>query len=62
MGRYTDTPDDDWIIGYHPTDSGVLLATGGSGHAYKVLYSLCTIVLLFLTSSCFPSFCRISDI
>ncbi|KAJ3475621.1 hypothetical protein NLI96_g11721 [Meripilus lineatus] len=34
---YTDTPDDDWIIGYHPTDSGLVLATGGSGHAYKFL-------------------------
>ncbi|KAI0783071.1 FAD dependent oxidoreductase [Abortiporus biennis] len=34
---YTDSPDDDWIIGYHPTDSGIVFATAGSGHAYKFL-------------------------
>ncbi|KAL6298270.1 FAD dependent oxidoreductase [Sparassis latifolia] len=34
---YTDSPDDDWIIGFHPSDSGVVLATAGSGHAYKFL-------------------------
>jgi len=35
--RYTDSPDGDWVIGYYPSDSGLLLATSGSGHAYKFL-------------------------
>ncbi|THH33067.1 hypothetical protein EUX98_g1151 [Antrodiella citrinella] len=34
---YTDAPDDDWVIGYHPEDSGVMLATAGCGHAFKFL-------------------------
>ncbi|KAN0126262.1 FAD dependent oxidoreductase domain containing protein [Lactarius tabidus] len=34
---YTDSPDGDWMIGYYPSDSGLLLATSGSGHAYKFL-------------------------
>ncbi|KAI9465297.1 FAD dependent oxidoreductase [Lactarius psammicola] len=34
---YTDSPDGDWTIGYYPSDSGLLLATSGSGHAYKFL-------------------------
>ncbi|KAI0692103.1 FAD dependent oxidoreductase [Cytidiella melzeri] len=34
---YNDSPDDDWVIGFHPADSGVMLATSGSGHAFKFL-------------------------
>ncbi|KAJ3519778.1 hypothetical protein NM688_g9253 [Phlebia brevispora] len=34
---YNDSPDDDWVIGYYPTDPGLVLATAGSGHAYKFL-------------------------
>ncbi|KAI0251155.1 FAD dependent oxidoreductase [Lactifluus subvellereus] len=34
---YTDSPDSHWVIGYYPSDSGLLLATSGSGHAYKFL-------------------------
>ncbi|CCL99199.1 uncharacterized protein FIBRA_01214 [Fibroporia radiculosa] len=34
---YTDSPDEDWVIGFHPTDPQVMLATAGSGHAYKFL-------------------------
>lgn len=34
--RYTDSPDSDWIIDVHPSDPGLVLATAGSGHAYKV--------------------------
>jgi len=34
---YTDSPDSDWIIDVHPSDSGLVLATAGSGHAYKFL-------------------------
>ncbi|KAJ7072639.1 FAD dependent oxidoreductase [Mycena amicta] len=34
---YNDTVDDNWVIGYHPeSENSVVVATGGSGHAYKV--------------------------
>ncbi|PLB33669.1 NAD(P)/FAD-dependent oxidoreductase [Aspergillus candidus] len=32
---YTDTPSGDFIIDHHPTQQGLFLATGGSGHGYK---------------------------
>jgi len=41
---YTDSTDGDWVIGYYPSDSGLLLATSGSGHAYKFLPVLGRIV------------------
>ena len=34
--RYADTQDEDWLIGYVPGDPSLFVATGGSGHAYKV--------------------------
>ncbi|KAJ7209719.1 FAD dependent oxidoreductase [Mycena pura] len=35
---YNDSFDDDWVIGYHPeSESTLMFATGGSGHAYKFL-------------------------
>ncbi|KAK4542193.1 hypothetical protein LTR36_007040 [Oleoguttula mirabilis] len=34
---YTDTPNGDWLIDYHPVYSNLFLTTGGSGHAYKFL-------------------------
>jgi sarcosine oxidase/L-pipecolate oxidase len=34
---YTDTPNGDFIIAYHPEYEGLFLATGGSGHGYKFL-------------------------
>ena len=34
--RYNDSADGDWILGRYPGDSGLMLATGGSGHAFKV--------------------------
>lgn len=34
---YTDTPDGDFIIDYHPDFKGLFLATGGSGHGFKFL-------------------------
>lgn len=36
---YTDTPDEDWMIDEVPQHPGLFLATGGSGHAFKV--SIC---------------------
>ncbi|KAG2153294.1 FAD dependent oxidoreductase [Suillus clintonianus] len=37
MCWYTDSPDGDWVIGRYPGDSGLVLATSGSGHAFKFL-------------------------
>lgn len=34
---YTDTPNGDFLITYHPDYHGLFLATGGSGHGYKFL-------------------------
>ncbi|KAI1785219.1 FAD dependent oxidoreductase [Ganoderma leucocontextum] len=34
---YTDSPDDNWVIGAHPDVANVVLATSGSGHAFKFL-------------------------
>ncbi|ORY14352.1 sarcosine oxidase [Clohesyomyces aquaticus] len=34
---YTDTRTGDFLISYHPTYSGLFVATGGSGHAFKFL-------------------------
>ncbi|KIM63945.1 hypothetical protein SCLCIDRAFT_116175 [Scleroderma citrinum Foug A] len=36
---YTDSPDSDWVIGEFPGDSGLFLATSGSGHAFKATHS-----------------------
>ncbi|KAF9268707.1 FAD dependent oxidoreductase [Marasmius fiardii PR-910] len=41
---YNDTPDGNWLIGKHPRDPGLVLATGGSGHAFKFLPVLGRIV------------------
>ena len=34
--RYADTQDENWLIGPVPGDPSLFVATGGSGHAYKV--------------------------
>lgn len=34
---YTDTPNGDFLITYHPDFTGLFLATGGSGHGFKFL-------------------------
>jgi sarcosine oxidase / L-pipecolate oxidase len=34
---YSDTPNGDFLITYHPEYEGLFLATGGSGHGYKFL-------------------------
>nr|POF03825.1 l-pipecolate oxidase [Quercus suber] len=34
---YTDTPDGNWLIDYHPRYENLFIATGGSGHGYKFL-------------------------
>ncbi|KAF8995385.1 FAD dependent oxidoreductase [Cyathus striatus] len=34
---YNDSPDGDWIIGHHPNDPSLVIATAGTGHAYKFL-------------------------
>ncbi|KAM0199053.1 hypothetical protein ACHAPI_003498 [Fusarium lateritium] len=34
---YSDTPEGDFIVDYHPVREGLFLATGGAGHAFKFL-------------------------
>jgi sarcosine oxidase/L-pipecolate oxidase len=34
---YTDTPEGNFLIDYHPRYEGLFLATGGSGHGFKFL-------------------------
>ncbi|KAI9815292.1 MAG: hypothetical protein M1827_002772 [Pycnora praestabilis] len=34
---YTDTPEGDFLITYHPNYTGLFIATGGSGHGFKFL-------------------------
>ncbi|KAF3491507.1 uncharacterized protein GIQ15_01024 [Arthroderma uncinatum] len=34
---YTDTPEGDFIISFHPEIKSLFIATGGSGHGYKFL-------------------------
>ncbi|KAH7136808.1 FAD dependent oxidoreductase [Dactylonectria estremocensis] len=34
---YSDTPEGDFIIDYHPQAEGLFVATGGAGHAFKFL-------------------------
>ncbi|KAG2043778.1 FAD dependent oxidoreductase [Suillus americanus] len=45
MCWYTDSPDGDWVIGRYPGDSGLVLATSGSGHAFKFLPTLGKLVV-----------------
>ena len=37
--RYNDTPDGNWVIDRYAQDDSLIIATGGSGHAYKVSIS-----------------------
>ncbi|KAK1979567.1 FAD dependent oxidoreductase [Colletotrichum cereale] len=34
---YTDTPEGDFVVDYHPGVEGLFFATGGAGHAFKFL-------------------------
>lgn len=34
---YNDSPDGNWVIGRYPMDESLIIATAGSGHAYKFL-------------------------
>ena len=36
--RYNDSLDGDWVIGHFPNDESLIIATAGSGHAYKVIF------------------------
>ncbi len=37
MCFYTLTPDEDFLVGIHPKERNVIVATGGSGHAFKFM-------------------------
>ncbi|KAI1078932.1 putative fructosyl amino acid protein [Whalleya microplaca] len=49
---YTDTPNGDWIIDYHPYWQGLFIATGGSGHAFKFLPVIGDRVVQCITGRC----------
>ncbi|KAI0057880.1 FAD dependent oxidoreductase [Artomyces pyxidatus] len=55
---YTDSPDGDWVIGFHPSDSGLVLATAGSGHAYKFLPVLGRLVVDAIQRTLEPALVR----
>ncbi|EJU03835.1 FAD dependent oxidoreductase [Dacryopinax primogenitus] len=44
MCWYTDTPDGDWLVDFHPEHPKLLFVTGGSGHAFKFLPNLGSLV------------------
>ncbi|KZT23554.1 FAD dependent oxidoreductase [Neolentinus lepideus HHB14362 ss-1] len=52
---YSDTPDEDWVIGHYPGDDGLMFATGGSGHAYKFLPVIGSLVADAVTGQLDPS-------
>lgn len=52
---YNDTPDEDWVIGYYPGDQGLMFATGGSGHAFKFLPVIGSLVADAVTDDLDPS-------
>jgi len=51
---YTNSGDDNWVIGPHPLDPGVFLATSGSGHAFKFLPVIGIIVADAITGQTSP--------
>jgi sarcosine oxidase/L-pipecolate oxidase len=54
MCWYSDTTDGNWVIDYHPKFPSLLYATGGAGHAFKVVYRLSlpgALTLFFFTNS-----------
>lgn len=55
---YNDTPDEDFIIGKYPGDDGLVVATGDSGHAYKLLPVLGEIVADAVMDKMSPSLAR----
>ncbi|EKM53419.1 uncharacterized protein PHACADRAFT_259793 [Phanerochaete carnosa HHB-10118-sp] len=51
---YNDSPDDDWVIGFHPITQGLLFATAGSGHAFKFLPNIGRLVADALEGKLLP--------
>lgn len=58
--RYTDSPDEDWLIGSDPVDPSLMLATAGSGHAYKASTTGIHAPMLIKLSSSFRSLAALS--
>ncbi|ODM19418.1 hypothetical protein SI65_04402 [Aspergillus cristatus] len=46
---YTDTPEGDFVVDYHPMLEGLFIAIGGAGHAFKFLPILGRIVFQMLS-------------
>jgi sarcosine oxidase/L-pipecolate oxidase len=55
---YTDTPNGDFLITYHPDYQGLFLATGGSGHGYKFLPVIGDKIADCVEGKCPPEFAR----
>jgi sarcosine oxidase/L-pipecolate oxidase len=53
---YTDTPDGDFLITYHPEHEGLFLATGGSGHGFKFLPVIGEKIVDCVEGRCPPEF------
>ncbi|KAF5323793.1 hypothetical protein D9619_012943 [Psilocybe cf. subviscida] len=54
---YNNSPDSDWVIGRYPMDESLILATAGSGHAYKVRdFSIIGVILRGLIIICLFQF------
>ncbi|KAJ7782733.1 FAD dependent oxidoreductase [Mycena metata] len=53
---YNDSLDGDWVIGYHPqSENSLVFATAGSGHAYKFLPVLGSLVADAIESKLSPA-------
>ncbi|KAG7527689.1 hypothetical protein FFLO_06676 [Filobasidium floriforme] len=53
---YTDTPDSNWLIDWHPEMDGLLLATAGCGHAFKFLPNIGREILARIEGTLSPEF------
>jgi len=54
---YNDSPDGSWIIGRDPTDSSLVFATAGNGHAYKFLPVIGRLVADTIQGTLDPDLC-----
>lgn len=45
VGLYTNTPDRNFVLGLHPGDDRVIIAGGGSGHAFKFATAIGEVIM-----------------
>lgn len=58
MCWYCDTKTGDWLIDYHPDFDNLVLATGGSGHAFKFAPNIGREVKAIIERNATPEFCQ----